>query len=281
MSIRQIFLDKPERVTGFLEPAAVNYFERLYESGKRSAIVEIAGRDSVAAAVKAVETDNYTDLLPVYAYTGTEYGSWAAVETAVARLKKILPDVEIHPLQIVGSPAFWRALNGRFLAELIRRFGFFTPCPGCHLYLHAVRIPLARELGTIPIIAGERESHSGQVKINQTPSALDFYQDLARRFDTELIFPLRHIKSGKAISELLQIPWQRGKEQLQCVFSGNYRSINDVIEVTEDETLRFLEEFAAPVTETIVQTYMAGKQPDHADAARSVLSGLQFDNTGS
>ena len=271
MSFRRIFLDKPERVTGFLGPAEVNYLKRLSESGKKPAMVEIAGRDSVAAAVKAVENDNYTDLLPVYAYTGTEYGAWAAVETAVDRLKKILPDVEIHPLQIVGSPVFWRALNGRFVSELIQQFGFFSPCPGCHLYLHAIRIPLAKELGSMPIIAGERESHSGMVKINQAASALDFYLDFARRFDTELQFPLRHIKSGEAIEEILQIPWHRGKEQLQCVLSGNYRSVKEINMIRDAEVLHFFENFAGPAAETIVQSYLSGKSPDHAGAAESVL----------
>ncbi|MCF8037391.1 MAG: hypothetical protein K9K62_11005, partial [Desulfobacteraceae bacterium] len=49
--------------------------------------------------------------------------------------------------------------------------GHYTPCTGCHLYLHAVRIPLARMLGNVPIIGGERESHSGKVKVNQCAPA--------------------------------------------------------------------------------------------------------------
>lgn len=271
MTGKQIFLDKSERVMAISESEVFNDVGSVSGNGKKPAIVEIAGRDSVAAAVKSVRTDGFTDLLPVYAYTGTEYGPWAAVETAVARLRKILPDVRIYPLMIVGSPGFWRALNGRFISELIQRFGFFSPCPGCHLYLHAVRIPLAVHFNGIPIIAGERESHSGVLKINQSPSALDFYREFAARFDAELKFPLRYIDSGKEIEELLNIPWQRGKDQLQCVLSGNYRGMDENIAVTASDVSNFFEEFAGPAAEQIVQSYIAGEEPDHNAAARSVL----------
>lgn len=272
MPFKQMFLDKPEKVVDFSDETTLNHLRGLSNQGRKLAIVEIAGRDSVAAAVKSVAADGFTDLLPVYAYTGTEYGPWAMVERAVARLEQILPNVEIHPLMIMGSPDFWRALNGRFLSALIRRLGFFSPCPGCHLYLHAVRIPLAWHLGGVPIITGERESHSGTVKINQTASAINFYFDFARRFDTELKFPLQHVSSGETIEELLHIPWERGKEQLQCVLSGNYRELDQRISIPESGILTLLEKFAGPAAEQIILSYLDGHEPDHAAAARSVLT---------
>lgn len=271
MFAEQVFQDKPEQVLNFSDAEAFNGIRDLSGNGRKPAIVEIAGRDSVAAAVKSVRTDGFTDLLPVYAYTGTEYGPWQAVETAVARLRQILPEARVHPLRIVGSPGFWRALNGRFISELIRRFGFFSPCPGCHLYLHAVRIPLARRLGGIPIVAGERESHSGAVKINQSAAALDFYREFAAYFDTELKLPLRYIESGKEIEALLQIPWQRDKEQLQCVLSGNYRGTQGNVILSDAGVSNFLERFGGPVAQRIVQAYIDGHEPDHSAAALSVL----------
>jgi hypothetical protein len=79
----------------------------------------MAGRDSVAAAIVAVQTEGFTDLLPVYAYTGTEYGPWTSVETAVDRLRHRLPRTHVHDLLVLGSPHFWHALNGRFMSELL------------------------------------------------------------------------------------------------------------------------------------------------------------------
>jgi hypothetical protein len=52
-------------------------------------------------------------------YTGTEFGPWSAVLEAVIRLEKRLPEARIHDLLVMGSTHFWRALNGRFVGELI------------------------------------------------------------------------------------------------------------------------------------------------------------------
>ena len=208
-----IFRDKPELIIDWPEWLLSERQIARYQAIEKLAIVEIAGRDSVAAAVRSVEEQQFTDLLPVYVYTGTESGEWAHIERAVDRLSRRLPEVVVHPLLVMGSPGFWRAVNGGFISELFARYGFYSPCPGCHLYLHAARIPLAVKLGNIPIISGERESHSGLVKINQTAEALDFYLAFAGQFHISLLFPLRHVSSGDEIERILQTPWKRGKNR--------------------------------------------------------------------
>ncbi len=168
--VRDLFLDKPECIINLPEWMISN--EQINEFRKQSglAIIEMAGRDSVAAAIKSVKEEGFTDLLPTYVYTGTEFGSWASVPEAVARMKKQLPaNVKVHDLLVFGSPGFWQALNGRYAGELLNKYGFYTPCIGCHLYLHSTRIPLAVLLGNKPVITGERESHDGRIKINQIP----------------------------------------------------------------------------------------------------------------
>lgn len=236
------------------------------------AIVEIAGRDSVAAAIKSVMENGFTDLLPVYAYTGTEYGSWSSVEQAVLRLSSRLPEINIHQLLIIGSPVFWRALNGRFISDLIAKYGFFSPCPGCHLYLHAVRIPLAVKLGKLPIISGERESHSGLVKINQTAEALDFYLDFADQFGISIDFPLRHITQSHEIESILQMPWERGQEQFGCTLSGNYRMNDGKLGLSIEDVERFLKEFAGPSSKEIIGAYIKGNIPDSIGIAGVILT---------
>ncbi len=269
--LADIFLDKPELVIDFPDWMLSAKQIDAYRQMENLAIVEIAGRDSVAAAVKSVEEKGFTDLLPVYAYTGTEYGAWHSVEQAVERLSARLPRVKIHPLLVVGSPDFWRALNGRFVSELILRYNFFSPCPGCHLYLHAIRIPLAKKLGNIPIISGERELHSGQVKINQTGQALEYYLDVAARFNIRLLFPLRYIKQSKEIENILQFSWQRDKDQLECVFSGNYRLRDGSVGPLIKDVSRFFEEFAVPAANEIIAEYAKEKIADAMGIARRVL----------
>ena len=260
--LADIFLDKPELVIDYPDWMLSDRRIETYRQMKHLAIVEIAGRDSVAAAVKSVEEEHFTDLLPVYAYTGTEYGAWSSVGQAVRRLSSRLPTVRIHPLLLTGSPEFWRILNGRYVSEMIARYNFFSPCPGCHLYLHVIRIPLAKKLGNIPIISGERELHSGQVKINQTANALGFYLDLAARLDIRLLFPLRTIEQSKEIENILRIPWERDRDQLECAFSGNYRLHDGSVGPSLKDVDRFFAEFAIPAAEEIVRAYTKGNIPD-------------------
>jgi hypothetical protein len=236
------------------------------------AIVEIAGRDSVAAAVRAVEEQGFTDLLPTYVYTGTEYGPWSAVMEAVRRLSRRLPKVRTHSLLVFGSPRFWHALNGRFVGELISRFGFYTPCVGCHVYLHSIRIPLSLILGKPPIISGERELHDGSIKLNQISEALTVYQKIAGEFGIELLFPLRNIAEGNQIKDILGLDWEENREQLGCVLSGNYRRMNGSPVLTSQQVQRYLDEFASPASKRIIRSYVEGNVPDHVGIAATVLN---------
>jgi hypothetical protein len=269
--LKAFYLNKPECVIDFPDWLLSEQMVDKYRAVSRLAIVEIAGRDSVAAAVKGVEEEFITDLLPTYAYTGTEYGPWSSVEEAVKRLSKGLPEVRVHNLLIIGSPGFWRALNGRFITELIARYEFYVPCVGCHLYLHSVRIPLALTLGGVPIISGERERHNGRIKVNQLSEALDLYQGLAKEFGVELIFPLRHIAEGDRIADILRSDWPEGKEQLECVFSGNYRRVEGSVSATARQIKKYLEAFALPCARRVIESYVRGKVPNHLEITAQLL----------
>jgi hypothetical protein len=270
--LKELYLNKTECVIDLPEWLLPSEKIEAYQAMPRLAIVEIAGRDSVAAAVRSVEEEGFTDLLPTYVYTGTEYGSWESVERAVGRLSSRLPEVQMHDLLVLGSPGFWHALNGRFISELSSRYQFCTPCVGCHLYLHTVRIPLSLALGTAPIIAGEREKHDGSIKVNQIAAALDVYQRIASDFGVPLLLPLRHIAQGTAITEILGFEWYAGKEQLGCVLSGNYRGLGGNIETTAQQVQTFLEEFAKPCAEKIIGSYVSGQIPDHLEMAAQALN---------
>ena len=271
LMLKDHFRDKRECVVDFPSWMLPGEKAIFYRKQPGLAIVEMAGRDSVAAAVVAVRTEGFTDLLPTYAYTGTEHGPWFSVTEAVQRLHDRLPETRIHDLVVLGSPRFWHALNGRFISELISRYGFFTPCVGCHLYLHAVRMPLAVTLGKVPVIAGEREYHDGAVKINQTATALDCYQDLAKTFQVPLLFPLRHIDKGKEIEHILGFDWKQGDEQLGCVLSGNYRDLHQQVNITEEKIHAYLREFAFPLAQKIIETYRQKQIPDHRQLAVEIF----------
>jgi hypothetical protein len=272
LRIKNLYLEKSESVINlphWLLPR--KKMERYREAASRLAIVEIAGRDSIAAALQAVEEGAYTDLLPTYAFTGTECGSLQDVEGAVARLSDRLPGIAVHELLLIGSSRFWQALNGRFIGEFISRFGFYSPCIGCHLYLHSVRIPLAVKLGGVVIISGERESHDGRVKINQISEAVERYQHLTKAFGIPLLLPLRHMTSGGEVERILGSGWEEGQDQLGCVLSGNYRMLNGNIGISREQVTAYLDEFAVPFARKAVSMYLEGRVPDFMEIAERTL----------
>ena len=259
------------RAEAELARLALSRNERLMRSGAAAEEARDTARAQYDAAMAAVQERGFTDLIPTYVYTGTEYGPWISVEQAVIRLESRLPETKIHDLLVLGSPGFWQALNGRFVTELISRYGFYVPCLGCHLYLHSVRIPLSRLLGGVPIISGERESHNGRIKINQIPEALESYETIAKEFDTELIMPLRNISDGDRIRDLLGFEWKEGGDQLSCVLSGNYIGLNGDICIKGRQVRQYLEEFACPTTRKIVGTYIEGRTPNHLEIAAELI----------
>ena len=271
--VERILRDKPERLVlddSELEPIS------QFVSGKEVAIAELAGRDSVAAAIKFLEEKEVEALLPVYMYTGTEYGSFEYLETAVKWLKGRLGTGRVGNLVLLGSPKFWHTLNGRWVKELIRRYGFYTPCIGCHVYLHASRIPLAKALGVKRVISGEREYHDGGEKINQISLAISAYRFLLSRFDVRLLTPLVKIRSSAQIDEMIGTKWNEMGNQLQCVLSANYRDAMGNLHFGHDHfnldrILHYLSEFALPMASRVVEGLLRGKGMDYARIAREVL----------
>lgn len=269
----RIFRDKPEAMP--LPPTQVLPREEIQRLKRESrvAVVELAGRDSVAAALKAVDEMGLSILVPTYVYTGSEYGAWDEVPQAWQRLRGRLPTtVELTPLLVMGSPRFWRALNGRYLQELTRRFGFSPVCPGCHLYLHAARIPLAARLGGVPVVAGERLSHDGREKLNQVTRAQAAYQELYRGFGLELALPLAQVTSGREIEDILGLPWPEGGDQLGCVFSGNYLEPDGSLAVPTQNLDDYFQRFALPLAQRVIAAYLEGQSPDHLALAKGLLS---------
>jgi len=270
--MKALYLEKAECAIGLPEwLLPQKMVDTLRQKVSQVAIVEIAGRDSIAAAVRAVEEGPFTDLLPTYAFTGTEHGSLEKVVDAVRRLRERLSGTLVHDLVILGSSSFWQTLNGRFISELISRFGCYSPCIGCHLYLHAVRIPLAARLGGAAVVAGERESHDGKVKINQMSEALERYQALCREFNIPLLFPLRYVSTSAEVERIIGGPWKEGREQLGCVLSGNYRLLDGKAGITGDQVGAYLDEFGIPCARDIIATYLKGKVPDFVEIARMFL----------
>jgi hypothetical protein len=254
----ELLANKPDLISDFpdwmLSPATLDEIRATEDI----AIAEIAGRDSIAAVIRACELRQIKALVPTIAYTGTEYGRWKSpfekAELAKERLKQ--NKIRVFDPVVVGSPKFWWTLCGKETAYLTQQFGFIPHCVGCHLYFHAIRIPLARKLRSNLIIGGERESHNGKIKINQIKVSLDAYQAFVKKFDIELFLPLRHITSGEEIEAIIGMQWDEGEQQLECVLSKNYRQRDGSVIVNEESIKRFFYEFAFDTAEKDIKEYL-------------------------
>jgi hypothetical protein len=258
-----------------LEERLVGLGEWVKESvrGRKAALLEVAGRDSIAAAVLAGDVDI---LLPTVVYTGTEYGAPQVLLENIAVLgERLEGETKVLPALALGSPSWWAAVNGRFFSLLQRLYGNSFTCVGCHMYLHAARIPLAREMGISTIISGERESHNGRVKINQSPLALDAYSHVTERFGIELRLPLRRVSSGGEVSGLVG-DWEEGGNQRECVLSRNYLDLDGKpIEPLAPAGLqRYLNEYLLPVTYAIVESLTAMGRADYLSIVEDIFRGI-------
>jgi hypothetical protein len=259
VELLSLLSEKPEMVTSLPEWMLPPETERIFRNSHDTAIAEIAGRDSIAAVIKACSTHSIKRILPTIAYTGTEYGSWDTPLRAVEILKQTpqISDVVIEDPVFIGSPDFWWKLCGRPASTMLEQFGFTTPCIGCHLYFHAVRVPLAKKLDCHSIIAGERESHDGRIKINQVGTALDLYSELCWNWGIELLLPIRNILSGKEVEQLLQTPWEEGEKQLQCVLSENYRDREGKVTFDNSSISKYLRDLAMPIASDFIQSHIS------------------------
>ena len=245
--------------------------------GHHRAIVEVAGRDSVAAAVAAVNEHGFRELVPTVAFTGTEIGDREAPMRAVATLRTLIGDrTVIHDPIALSDPALWSAMNARCGAEVQRRFGLCSPCLACHLYLHLLRVPLAWSNDNAPVIAGERNTHDGHIKLSQMPEGIDAAIRVLEYGGVELLQPIRHL-SGERVSELVGGGWDQGAGQLGCQLSGNYVNFDGTVTYDEEGYRRYVAEYFEPVGRAVIDAWRAEREgapaADFDAVVRSVLEG--------
>jgi len=240
------------------------------------AIVEIAGRDSVAAAVAAVRERGFREVLPTIAFTGTETGDRDAPMRAVATLRALLSGAAtVHEPVALSDPALWSAMNARPGAELRQRFGVWSPCLACHLYLHLLRVPLAWSHDNAPVIAGERDTHDGRVKLSQTSGSIDAAVRVLGYAGIELVQPVRAM-SGAEVEALVGDDWDGRIGHLGCQLSGNYVGFDGAVTYDEAGYARYLSAYFEPLGRAVIDAWRAerdgGPATDFNAVVRSVLA---------
>ena len=239
-----------------LSKETINIIDRNGINLKDIAVGEFSGRDSAAAIIKGMESDDINVVLPIVAFTGTDYGdvnifykNWKLLNK---RINQLYEDKTLLPLHFIFEPKLWNALNGRFAVMVSKKYNYYTPCIGCHAYLRIIRIPIAKQLSG-KIISGERIHHNGDFKIDQFKEVLETYHKLCNVFGVELILSVRDIKKGDEIKNIIGYKWEQGKNQFSCVFSGNYRDRDGKVIFDKENILKILNEFIYPSSIEIVK----------------------------
>jgi len=239
-------------------------------SSLESLVAEIAGRDSVAAVLKFCEKNSQVRIFPTYVHAPTEYGDFKVIERNVENLGRTLQQkhgIRLEKLLVLENPLLWRAINGRYISLLIKEFGFYSPCLGCHLYMHILRAPLAITLQSRKIISGERESHDGELKLNQTAKALDAYSEVLKSAGIELLLPIRRTVENSEIESAVGEDWKDSEKQMQCVLSGNYREVTP----SEESLEKYLRQFLIPAGKELLSAVLA-EEDNYLDIVHEVLS---------
>lgn len=215
-----------------------------------TAIVDVSGKDSFAASILGFQEYGIKRAIPVIVYNQVQYGNWHALLNNAKLLKNVINKrfngIVYEPI-VIGDLDYWWILNGRYISEIIHKFGFYSPCLNCHLYFHSTRGFLAKAIGCTTIISGERESHDGKHKINQLPVSIDFYSKLLKNFGITHMNPVRYIESAPEIRKIVQIDWGEGANQPKCIFSSNYVNCDGTIQFDSSKIEEFFSEFGIPV----------------------------------
>lgn len=215
---------------------------------KETVVGEFAGRDSIAAILKAFEEKDINYILPIVSYAPTEYGDLTNIQKNYNYLKQKTKEKygdtkKLLDIQYYSSYELWRKINCLEIQSFIDNYKFYSPCIGCHMYFHLLKIPFASKYSR-RVISGERISHDGQIKINQSEIVLNTYKNIMKKLGIELITPLINISDGDEIKDIIGAEWwEQGVHHLKCVYSGNYKDKDDRITVSQDSIKKYLDEY--------------------------------------
>jgi hypothetical protein len=204
---------------------------------KADVIVDLAGKDSFAAIIRYLE-DSSTfplKLLPVVVKSPTEYGPDEQFINSFNNLRdKLLKtyDIRFSSVLFIEEPLLWHYLNGRFVANTIDNYNFYSPCPACHIYIHSIRAFVAQKLGINKIISGERLSHGSKVKLNQLDVSIKYHSELLEKLNVTHLQPIKGISDDTIINDLInKYVDVNSIHHFRCVFSSNYRETDGTVAI--------------------------------------------------
>ncbi len=273
---KKIIAEKLDGMKAFphkLVPQA--YIEELKQI-PRPVLGHVSGVESFGVLYESLKHMKADALVLMIAYTGTGYGEhrtlWQEVQVLKSTIEKALHIYCTEPV-VIGSPQFWRALNGRFVQELISRYNFYCPCFGCRLYLCALTVPLCKTLNIETVVSGNISMNAGG---DYATNTIQYYcAHLLSNFGITLLYRTIDYKDNdKILTEFIKSQPGMGVEQHEecghCMFHKNVQLLNGRCE--EPANLpEFFERFLIPACAKIISKILSGRDFEYCDEVADVL----------
>jgi len=270
----KIFADKPERfgqIAGtVINPGTIEELRQIPELG----LCEVAAFSDLVPLCDLLRARRPKAIVPTICYRGTEYGQWECTGESIVRFRRFAErelGIFVCEPVILGSPAFWWAINGRFAHALRERFGFYSPCCGCRVYSLALQVPLCRALGARFIAANAACRWDCTAAAHASDLAQRYYRSLMSSFGVDLwqvgspaVKKDHDLATDKEIYQISNI------SKMDCIFNNNssYRAGPDK---AFNGLARYFEFFAIPAAAKIISKALGGHEPDYQQEAADTL----------
>ncbi len=217
-------------------------------------ISEVAGKDSIAAIIQAARENEIKNLLGIGIFHRSFFGNSLEPNEHFEFINKpiIINKFDSTNFLYLDVSNLFDRLIIRNTAIVQKYFGYYSPCPPCHLFFHMMRIPIANYYGITKIITGERELHGNRKKLNQISEVLSLFKELLQKEGIELIQPIRKIRTDEKIFDILGDSW-KSAEPFKCSFSKNYYDESGEIPFEIQKILKSVRNFYFPLFSSVVE----------------------------
>jgi len=277
-NVLKVLAEKPDMFVSTAQEQLTE--ERIAELRQipRLAVGEITGCAGMEAFIQILSAQRPDAFLPTVSFTGTEYGSWEQLFQKLEALRKVVEnELKIYctePL-VLGSPGFWRALNGCHADELSRRFSFDSRCCGCRVYACAVRVPLCKMLNARIMIAGHTGQSGSNGRYHNSPLAVGYYSRLMSNFGIELLPGVPDSSRRESLDPDHAFSAGQKPHQPVCCVLDKHTGATEGQTVKPSSVAAFFESFALPAAAKIISRALAGRAVDYQHESAETLKPVE------
>jgi hypothetical protein len=237
-------------------------------------VCEISSKHSNNTIYEILKMRKLDAVVPTVCYRGTENVLWEDIDTAIKKFKRSIEkklNIYVTEPVFLGSPKFWWALNGRFMADLHERFGFYTQCCGCRVYTLAMCVPLCKAINARCVIADDACGFDDERLVQHSDQSMGYYRSLMSSFGIELWYiESSSVRKQTNIQLYDYDPMQEGDFLLSCVLKGSCRTEHGS-DGAPASLRRYFEAFAIPAAAKIISRALSGVVPDYLMEVKDTL----------